>query len=145
MRPSTAWTTLTPSTKASQDSAVTPRMLVMTLRTDTCIAVCARCSACTTSSALLFCAANRWFSQPSSGVSNRVLVAQMLHELHGERRGQGALAIAVQGGLRDPTAGQELVEQAVGFGALVAHLDHSLGHAAQVLDQDQSERDGDGP
>ena len=123
-------------------------MLVMTLRTVTLDAPCRWCACSTTSSTVVPCRASRSASQPSAGVGARVLVAQPLGQLRGEDLGQRARGAGpdVQFQRRARVAGGEQpVGELLRVGALAPPGADLVGEAAQVLDQDDAQRDGHRP
>ena len=124
-------------------------MLVMTLRTVTFMAAWRWCSRRTISSALVPCAARSSSSQPSAGVTAGSWSRSRWKSwtrpgvdsaASASRRSEAAVASGLSRAEAEQAVG-ELVRLCRAFAA----ADDRLGQAAQVLDQDDAQADGDRP
>ena len=124
-------------------------MLVITLRTVTFTAPCRLTLLQTISSAVVPWAARRSSSQRSAGVSDRILLAQALNQLHGEGsrqrlsfpNSQEASGLGVS---RPPASSIRSASASASRRALPLRTICSA-HASQIFNQDDSERDRNRP
>ena len=139
-------TRLTLSKNSAQSTSDMSRMLVMMLRTVTFDAPWRWCSSCSSCSELGFVCASSSSSHSSAGVIFGILVAQSMHQLHGERRRQcrrPALATArsASGSTFWPLTPSRRSATASASCRASAARDDALRDAPQVFHQHDAQRD----